>query len=416
MPILSRLYTPEDYAAWGIFSSTYYIISAFIFLSYDNSIVKCNESEDVPNLVALSAIVCLSITAIIVIVFWAGKWLDLPFFKDFPSIVLLLILILATSTHKLCGAVANREKRYGIMSLGNIINGSAQAGIRILLGVFPVVSYGLLVGNVTAHTITAIFLLICLRDIVFKLDFYSAISFREIKRLAIKNKKFPLFDMPARLVEFAMANLTLIILSFFYAKSELGCYSMVIQFILVPITMIGTAMAGVFYREISESNNQIDLIRMTTRQAAKITFSISVIPAIFLALGGDKLLVLVLGDKWIAAGKMALCLAVYSVPLILSEPLLPVFRALDRQELRFKWNMVNLILSFSALILSALFIKDMYHVLVIYSLCYGGVRFLMFREILHLTDVKPTTISPWFFPAIFGTYVLLAGRLCLSVL
>ena len=382
-PILSRLYTPEDYAAWGIFSSTYYIISAFIFLSYENSIVKCNEPEDVPSLVALSALICWAITAIIAIVFSLGKWFGFPFFKDFPSILLLVLLLLATTTHKLCGAIANREKRYGIMSVSNILNGSAQASIRILLGFFPLVSYGLLVGNVTAHAITAVFLIICLRDVLFKRGFFSAISFPEIKRLAIKNKKFPLYDMPARLVEFAMANLTLIILSFFYAKSELGCYSMVVQFILVPITMIGTAMAGVFYREISESNDHIDLVRKTTRQAAKITFAISVLPALFLVLGGDRLLVIVLGEKWIAAGKMALCLAVYSVPLILSEPLLPVFRAMDRQELRFKWNLVNLIVSFSALILSALFIKDMYWVLVIYSICYGGVRFLMYREILR---------------------------------
>lgn len=415
-PILSRLYTPEDYAAWGIFSSTYYIISAFIFLSYENSIVKCNNPDDVPNLVALSAFVCVSITTIIAIVFALGKWFRLPYFKDFPSILLLIILILATSTHKLCGAIANREKRYGIMSVSNILNGSAQACIRILLGLFPVVSYGLLVGNVAAHTVTAFFILICLGDVIFNRAFISKISINEIRRLAIVNKKFPLYDMPARLVEFAMSNLTLIILSLFYAKTELGCYSMVIQFILVPITMIGTAMASVFYREISESLNEEDLIRTTTRQAAKITFAISVLPALFLALGGDKLLVYILGDQWEKAGKMALCLAVYSVPLILSEPLLPVFRALDRQELRFKWNIVNLFLSFSSLILSALYIKDMYWVLVIYSLCYGGIRFLMFKEILHLTNVRPSTISPLFFPVIIVTYFLLSVRLFLSVL
>lgn len=415
-PILSRLYSPEDYAAWGIFSSTYYIISAFIFLSYENTIVKCNEPEDVPSLVALAAVICWGITLVIALVFGAGKSFSLPFFKDFPSVPLLIILILATTTHKLCGAMANREKRYGIMSVANILNGSAQAGIRILLGVFPVVSYGLLVGNVTAHAVTAVFLLFCLRDVVFKKEFFSAISFRKMKVLAIKNRKFPLYDMPARLVEFAMANLTLIILSFFYAKSELGCYSMVVQFILVPITMIGTAMAGVFYREISENRSNLETIQETTRKAAKITFALSIIPALFLALGGDYLLIIVLGEKWIAAGKMALCLAIYSVPLILSEPLLPVFRALDHQEIRFKWNVVNLILSFSALILAAIFIREMYLVLVIYSVFYGGIRFVMYHEVLHLAGVKPKSISPYFYPVIIGTYVLLSTRLFLSVL
>ena len=415
-PILSRLYTPEDYAAWGIFSSTYYIISAFICLSYELTIVKSNEPGEVPNLVALSFIVCLSITALLVVVFSIGKFANLPYFRDFPSIPLLVLLILATTSNKICGSMANREKRYGMMSAVNLVNGSSQAGFRILFGCFPIVSYGLLVGNVMGHIIATILFLIGLKDVIFSKAFLQTISWNEIKYLAVKNKKFPLYDMPARLVEFAMANLTLIILSFFYVEAEIGCYSMVVQFLLVPMIMVGSAMAGVFYREISENRTDAITVTNITRRAAKITFAISVFPALFLALGGDKLLVIVLGSKWIAAGKMALCLAVYSIPLILSEPLLPVFRALDRQEIRFKWNLVNLICSFSALILAALFIKDLYFVLVIYAICYGIVRFIMYFQVLRLSSVKIKTISPIFFPVIVGTYVVLAIRLIFSVL
>lgn len=415
-PILSRLYTPEDYAAWGIFSSTYYIISAFICLSYEHTIVKSNEPEEVPNLVALSFIVCLSITALLVVVFSVGKWANLPYFRDFPSIPLLVLLILATTSNKICGSMANREKRYGMMSAVNLVNGSSQAGFRILFGCFPIVSYGLLVGNATGHFIAAILLLIGLRDVIFSKAFIKSISWKEIKYLAVKNKKFPLFDMPARLVEFAMANLTLIILSFFYVKAEIGCYSMVVQFLLIPITMVGSAMAGVFYREISENRSDAVTVSNTTRRAAKITFVISIVPALFLSLGGDKLLVIILGSQWVAAGKMALCLAVYSIPLILSEPLLPVFRALDKQEIRFKWNLVNSICSFSALILAALFVKDLFIVLIAYALCYGIIRLIMFFQVLRVSGVTLKSISPFFVPVIMGTYMILAIRLIISVL
>ena len=33
-PILSRLYTPADYGDWGVFSSVFYVINSFLFLSY----------------------------------------------------------------------------------------------------------------------------------------------------------------------------------------------------------------------------------------------------------------------------------------------------------------------------------------------------------------------------------------------
>ena len=68
-PILSRLYTPADYGDWGVFSSVYYIVIAFLFLSYENTIVKSTNKEEVPNLILLCLVVSLAI--IIVVAFFS---------------------------------------------------------------------------------------------------------------------------------------------------------------------------------------------------------------------------------------------------------------------------------------------------------------------------------------------------------
>ena len=90
--------------------------------------------------------------------------------------------------------------------------------------------------------------------------------------------------------------------------------------------------------------------------------------------GGDYLLTFVLGQKWVAAGKIAICICVYSVPLILSEPLLPIFRSLDRQELRFRLNVLNFILSLGSLFATAALTHNLYLSLLVYSV----VEFTMF--------------------------------------
>lgn len=56
----------------------------------------------------------------------------------------------------------------------------------------------------------------------------------------------------ARFLEFTVGNIVIIILSFFYGDNELGCFSMVMQFILLPIAIIGSAMGNVYYRELSD--------------------------------------------------------------------------------------------------------------------------------------------------------------------
>lgn len=155
---------------------------------------------------------------------------------------------------------------------------------------------------------------------------------------------------------------------------------MVMQFILLPITVIGSAMGNVFYRELSEQSKNQDNIKIITRKANKISFYLSILPLLFLVLGGDKILVLFLGDKWTSAGVMSLCLAIYSIPVIISEPLLPIFRALDRQEVRFRFNFINLAISIGALIISSRLFDNIYLSLCIYSICYAIVRFLYMEK------------------------------------
>lgn len=395
-PILSRLYSPGDYGDWGVFSSVFYIVNAILFLSYENTIVKSNNKDEIPNLVVLCLIVTTCVVILLFSVFLGGRFLKIKFFSEFPSLLLLVVILFAQALHTICNCLANREKKYGVMSVAGVVSGVSQASFRILFGVLPIVAYGLIVGNVLAQLLTTFFILYCLRNLL-NLSFWKKVSFRQVKSLAIKNKKFPFYDAPARLIEFSIGNLALIILTFYWGKETIGCYSMVIQFILLPIAIIGSAMGNVFYREISENIHNEKIVVASTRRAGKISFALSFLPALFLSLGGDKLLVLFLGDKWETAGLIALCLSIQSIPIILSEPLLPVFRSLDRQELRFKLNVLNLVLSLGVLIIMANVTSNIYIVLIIYSLACAFVRYFMFFYVIHLTNVKAQMICRYFY-------------------
>jgi O-antigen/teichoic acid export membrane protein len=243
------------------------------------------------------------------------------------------------------------------MSISIIINGLSQAILRIVFGLKQLFAVGLILGNVIAQVITTLYLIVKLRK--FLGNSFNNIKFSEIKRLAFVYKNFPLFDAPARLTEFAISHLPLIVLSYYWAREDIGSISMVVTLILMPISLIGSAMGNVYYKEISVAVGDEALISSITLKAAKITFFLSLLPILFLSFGGDKLLVILLGEKWEAAGKIALCLSIYSLPVILSEPLLPIFRALDKQKVRFKLNLMNLILSVGSLLVTPLFIKDL---------------------------------------------------------
>jgi O-antigen/teichoic acid export membrane protein len=166
------------------------------------------------------------------------------------------------------------------MSISNIINGSSQASIRILLGLFPIVSYGLIVGNIFAQFIAVIYLIYPLHTYI---KMYSKEKFRmiSIKDLSIKYKKFPIYDAPAKFIEFSVINLVIIILSNYFEREEIGYFSMVIQFILLPISVVGSAMGNVYYKELSENYYNPSAISSITRKVAKISFILSLFPILF---------------------------------------------------------------------------------------------------------------------------------------
>lgn len=409
-PILSRLYTPVDYSDWGVFSSVVQIVNSFLFLSYENTIVRENDTKNIPSLIFLCLIVSSTIIAIVYLLFSLGRQIGIGFFVSFPSLGLLIAMLFTNGVYTLLNNVSNREKKYGPMAIANVINGSSQALIRIALGLWPIISFGLIVGNVLAHLIGVTFLILSLHTILRAYSF-KTVTISDIKLQAIKNKKFAVFDAPARFMEFAIGHLALIVLSLFWAKNEIGCYSMIVQFVLLPITIVGSAMGNVYYREISESIDNKEKIETSTRRVAKITFSLSLAPILFLVLGGDILLEKFLGSQWIGSGRMALCMVAYSVPVIMSEPLLPIYRALDKQEIRFRFNVLNFVLSIGLLITTSFLIESIYLVVLIYSISYAIVRFMIFKSELKLVGLDYKSVSRYFFFIIIGVYALLFARL-----
>lgn len=414
-PILSRLYTPEEYGAWGVFSSMMFIVNSFMFLSYENAIVRSKSEEEIPQIIVLCLSVSFFIVFAITCIYLFGITFNIGFFEQFPAPIWFFITLIVSLLNALLLCICNRIKVYGKMSLANIINGVGQASIRVILGLAPIIAYGLIVGNVVAHLLAVLFLLHAAKNYLYTLN-WKRVSLANIKDTAFRYKKFPVYDAPARFLEFTIGNIIVIVLSYFYESEQLGCYAMIIQFILLPISVVGSAMGTVYYREVSEAISQKKTASTSTISVLKISFLLSILPMLLISMGGDKILVIILGEQWIEAGKMSLYLVIYSAPVILTEPLLPAFRALDMQDIRLKYNLINITLSLCTLILTSIVLNNIYLSLLLYSIAYAFVRFLMFRQILGITKTELGRHFPKMIILYVVCYMILAIRLIINIL
>ena len=199
--------------------------------------------------------------------------------------------------------------------------------------------------------------------------------------VAKKYQKFPLYDAPASLLSFAAFNLPIIILANFYSKGDVGCYSMVLQLLLMPISVIGAAIGKVYYQRIS-ANSDTEAIQSETQNVLKIIVWLAIIPTLFFCVGGDWLLVEFLGNKWQTAGNVALCLSLWSIATILTQPLMSLYRLLDKQNRMLVFNGIYFVCGIGAMLLCSAMKMPLYVTILIYSICAFVPRIVMLCDIL----------------------------------
>lgn len=383
-PILTRLYTPEAFGEWGVFSSFVAIVNIGLFLGFENVIIQAKE-EEVPHILKICVITSICVIAGIALFFLGGLKDEVTFFTDFPVPYILFIYLLLYAAYTIFYNLANRYEQYYAISFSNIIQGGGQALFRIILAFVCLTTInGLILGTTIALGLTAFFIFfILVRKKLLK--HFSKYNILITKQLISKYRNFPLYDAPASLLSFAAFNLPIIILSFFFSRTDIGCFSIILQLLLMPMSLVGSAMGKVYYQRISSNT---DTAIATTEEMLKILAVISILPLLFIACGGDKLITLFLGSQWDSAGNVALCLALWSFPTILTQPVLPLFRVKNKQRTLLFFDTLYFISSIGSILLTCSFVHNMLLTLTIYATCCFVVKFALFIHILYLGKIS----------------------------
>jgi O-antigen/teichoic acid export membrane protein len=386
-PILSRLYGPEPFGEWGVFSSFITIVTIGIFLGFENTIVKAEE-KNVKNILLLCLVISLSICILFTIIFYIGNVLHIHFFEEFPSSEIMIIYLIVYSIYTIFFNLCNRYEQFSSLAFSNVVLGLSQALFRILFGIVALTAInGLILGTTIAEVSAMIFLFFCMVKTSSNWR-KQIIRLSEIKHIIRRYKNFPLYDAPSSMMSFAALNLPIIILAYYFDKQSIGCYSIVLQLLLLPMSFIGSAIGKVYYQELCQQAQTPEQMKSTTGKVIRITAFISILPLLFIACGGDKIIVLFLGTKWTTAGDVALCLSLWAFPTILTQPLLPLFRTLDKQRTLLYYDIAYFILGIGSILLLCYFDFSLYAILITYALVCFIVKLCLFRRILLVSDLK----------------------------
>ncbi|TSA51930.1 MAG: hypothetical protein D4R43_00035, partial [Sphingobacteriales bacterium] len=163
-PILTRLYSPDEFAQFAFIMA---IVSAIVVIAtarYELAIMLPKNDDDAINIVALCFRILFFVTAFSL----AGVYIYSYFFQEqlatrkIPTAFLYFIpfLVLLLGTYQICNNWANRKKKYNQIIVSRISNTVATSSSNLAFGFAGLTSIGLLSGALFGQMTGAVILFV----------------------------------------------------------------------------------------------------------------------------------------------------------------------------------------------------------------------------------------------------------------
>jgi len=355
IPIITRLYTPEDYGTFSLILAITAIIAIFSSLSYQLAIMLPKEDEDAAQIVTLCFILII-FSSIITGVFFstfassiAGA-LNVPAMEQYLWCVPFLVFF--TASYSVLAYWNSRRKLFGAYAVAQVTNSLTSKGVQIGMGMMSASPFNLILGIFFGY-----FCAICimLKGFSKDLTFFKKTSFNKVKQLAIRYKKFPIYTSWSTTSNTISTQITPILLAYFYSPLIVGYYSMALMVVQMPMSFIGSATGQVFFQKASEEKNRTGSVKTIVEEVHKRLISIGIFPFFVLMIMGRDLFAFFLGSQWGSAGEYASILSPWLFLVFIASPLSTLFCVLERQNIDLSFNFLILLSRIIVLYLGGIF-------------------------------------------------------------
>jgi lipopolysaccharide exporter len=355
VPIISRLYAPEDLGVLNLFLSISGILVVVSCLSYQLAIMLPKDDEDSINITVLCfVLVCITslISGGVFILFSddVGALLNTPEISDY--LFLLPAAIFLSGLFLIMNYWLSRKVRFGTSAAAQVSDSLSTKAVQIGAGISTPSPLGLIVGYLVGYVAA---LLVMFRGIRKDLSLLKHVSLCKIKEMASRYRRFPMFSSWSALANSASLQVAPLMLAPFFGPAVVGFYGMAHMVVNMPMSLVGSATGRVFFQKASEAKNRTGSVRSIVREVHQRLVSIGVFPILVLMIVGEELFALVLGTQWAPAGEYARILAPWLLFVFISSPLSTIFSILERQHVSLSFNVLILISRVVALYVGGIF-------------------------------------------------------------
>ena len=327
-PVLTRLYTVNDFGLFGVFSSIVAILGVVIVLKYELALpLQSNNSKTLHLAVSCFIIAILMIAIFSIPIFFLDEYFLIfnkyNFLIDFRWIIIFSVALVGI--YKILQYLALKRKIYQKITRASLLQSFTSAFIQITshnYG-FSGLIFGILLGQFLG--------ILSLINNLNRKFFVIKIQKKKLFQILLKNKNFPLFTSWGALAQVGVQQLPNILYAILFNPSVAGIIFLIQKVIKAPIVLFGRAISDVVLIQGQEAYKNKKLLNFIEDVYSKLLKS-SIAIIIFISLISENIFGFIFGENWSKAGKFLIFLIPFIIFQFSSLSLHSVFQILNKQK------------------------------------------------------------------------------------
>ncbi len=412
MPIITRMYTPDDFGIYQLFVSITSVLIVVAALQYDMAIMLPPAEEDAVNVTALSVIVVTIFSLLTLPIIGCFRVSIAYFFEAKEMAPYLWLAPLAIFTGAILQVFtywSSRQQQFGRVAFSSVIANGTTSGVKIACGAVGWTGPGGLIGGYILGPLVGTAVLVG-RSFVRDIHLLKEITLTKIKAFARRYRKFPIYSTWSVLLNNLSIQLPSFLLAFYFSPAIVGLYSLGYRAVKTPMNFIASAIAKVFYQKASDDHARTGSITMIVEEVSKRLIAFGLFPMLLLAVVGKELFVIVFGQKWAEAGVYMQIMVPWIFLNLIASPLSTTFNVLEKQRQLLLFNTVLFLSRIVTLVIGGL-LGSPRLALGLFSISgafiYGWLSFWIMRK---------TGVAPLRLLARLKEYLLCSGALLVPLL
>lgn len=354
LPILTRLYTPEDYSILGVYVAIVSILAVISCLRFDIAIPIPENEGDGKALLLLS----LLSNTIFSIFLYLVLFISYPYIQQYKIIHqlshwiwLVPLGVFVSGFYSALQYWATRHKRFKDIAKTRMTQAIAGNTASMAGGMLSVGFGGLILGQFLNFSGGLIKLATSAKKDL------KRIQGSPLKTTFTKFSNFPKYSTFEALANVSAIQLPLILLASYLIGPTVGYLMLAMKVLGVPMGLIGSAFSQVYLAHANKYLESGQLYSYTKKIILKI-FKITVVPFLLLALISPYVFVYIFGENWSNVGFYIVAMLPWYFMQILSSPVSMSLHIIGEQKKALVIQLIGFIIRVVGLFLVANFFVD----------------------------------------------------------